>query len=290
MPEPSTTVVDNPDEDASKSTTQTQDPGTTTDTKTGDDPNNLDDASKSDDTSSADDDKKSADETKTSDKSDDTPASPTFDDDLDDWIEKRGLAKPESDEQKQAYQDLRNSQREFTREQQAKREAADAKALGEEVHKAKSDTNDEELDEDELDPLEKRQRKLEADFESERTTRLQSEFYVTNQVTEEQHKAILDIYREKTSRPTTPEAKKAAVDYWSSVEALPDLLDLAKARVAKAPDTAALQEEAARKERERIAKESEAKSPGRSASQHTSSDITEDEARLERFKARYNKS
>jgi hypothetical protein len=284
----STTDADNPSDDASKSTTVT-DPAASTDsktaedvTKTGDEKGDNLDPSKSDDTSSTDDDKKSEDDTKTSDKDDDSASTPKFDDDLDDWIEKRGLAKAETDEQKQSYQDLRNSQREYTREQQAKREAADAKALGEEVHKAKTDASEDE-DDDDLDPVEKLDRK----FEAERTTRLQSEFYMTNQVTEEQHKAILDVYREKTSRPTSPEAKKAAVDYWSSVDALPDLLDLAKARLVKAPDTAAISEEAARKERERIAKESESKSPGRNATTTTTTDKSEDEARTERFKNRF---
>lgn len=241
------------------------------------------DASKSDDTTVVADDDKSK-ETKT-DKTDDAPAS-QFDDDLDDWITKRGAKVPETDEERKVFQDLRNEQREFHSERQAKKDAEDlAKATAD----AKADVPADEEDDDDLDPLEKRQNKIEQELAEERNTRLQSEFYTSNKVTPEQHKQIISIMKEKVARPTTEEGKRAAVNYWTSPEALPDLLDLAKAKVALASQDT-VRDEAAQAEREKIERESQAKSPGRNASHTQTSDKTEDQARLERFKARYNKS
>jgi hypothetical protein len=278
-PKESTTPTDDPN---AAVTPPAADPVGTESTKTGDDANNLD-PSKSDDTIVADDDK-SKETNNDSDKTDDTPAS-KFDDDLDDWITKRGLKVPETDAEKQALQDLRNDQREFTRDRQAKKDA-------EELEKAKADAKSEVIDDeedDELDDDQKRLKAVEERLAAEQTTRLQSEFYTTNKVTPEQHKALLDVMKEKFAAPTTPEGKKRAVELWSSVDALPDLLDLAKARLAKT-ESSTVAEEAARKEREKIERESNAKSPGRNASNTQTSDKTEDEARLERFKARYNKT
>lgn len=241
-----------------------------------DDPTNP---SKSTDPSAADGDKKPP-------VSDDgaagTPA--TFDPDLDQWIEKRGLTKPDTDEQKQAYQDLRNGQREFTREQQAKK---DADALGKTVTDVTKDLKKTDPDDDEDDPLAKKVADLEAANTAERNVRLQSEFYTTQQVTPEEHKLILDIFKEKVDTQPTDDAKLKAVDLWGSPTMLPDLLDIARARLAKSTDTSDVEDKAAREERERIARESNAKSPGRNASTTTTSDKTEDEARLERFRDRF---
>lgn len=213
----------------------------------------------------------------------DTPA--PLDADIDDWAEKKGLPKAASDEQKRAYQDMRNEQRDFTRERQAKKDSA---TLADSVTKTKDGLKPTEGD-DELDPMEKRLAAVEADRIAERTTRLQSEFYTTEKVTPEEHKAILEIFKEKVDRQLDDKSKLAAVDLWGAPEALPDLLDIARARLAKSTDTTDVADKAAREERERIARESNAKSPGRSASVTTTSDKTEDEARAERFKARFNK-
>lgn len=279
MDESSTTPGDNPSGDAAADSTTASDPNTGTDTsQPADNGDNLD-PSKSPETTSADGDKP-ADGSTPSDGG--TPSS-TFDDDLDQWIEKRGLAKPESDEQKQAYQDLRNSQREFTREQQAKK---DAENLGKTMEDAKKDALPEDEDEDdEDDPAEARIRKLEEKAETERVARLQSEFYASandgKPITPEQNEAIMAIFKEKVSRPTTQEGKKAAFDIWSNPDALPDLLELAKARLANSVDPAAEREKAAQEERERIAKESQASSAGRGAKSTTTNDgETDDERRL----------
>lgn len=278
MPEPSTTPGNNPDDTAAGSTTEQASTQTGTDNQPGGDANNLD-ASKSTDDKPADDDK-STDVT----KSDDAPAN-QFDDDLDDWIEKRGLPKPADEAQKQKFQDLRNEQREFTRSQQEKKNSDELAQAVKEAKPEKSDTDDD----DDLDENEKRLKALEEDRDAERTTRLQSEFYTSNKVSPTEHKAILEIFKEKVARPSTTEGKLAAVKLWGSPEALPDLLDIARARIAKSTDNSVVADEAARKERERIARESEAKSPGRNASAVTTSDKSDDDARYERFKARYNK-
>ncbi len=278
MSEPSTTAPDNAADDTNVIPPAPEATDLKTDAKSTD---NLDETSKSTDTkTAADDDKKSTDDSKQS-VSKDAPAS--FDDDLDNWIEKRGLTKPETDEQKQAYQDLRNSQREFTREQQAKKE------LGETIDDLAKDVKSDSVeDDDEDDPLEKRIKAMEAERDQERNTRLQSEFYIEKKVTEAEHKEILSLIREKVARPATKEGKIKALELWSHPDALPDLLDLAKARVAgTASSTVA--DEAARETREQIERESNAKSPSRNASQNAPSDKSEDDERYERFKARYNK-
>lgn len=274
-----TTPVDDPSAAADPSTTSTDPTGTGQGTGAANDP----DPSKSDDTTAADGDKNPTAKTNDSVTADDTPA--PLDADLGDWIEKKGLAPATTDEQKQAYQAMRNEQREFTRSRQAK---DDSTILGDSIKDTKDKLKPAE-DDDTLDPLEKRQNKFEADLAEERNTRLQSEFYTTQKVTPEEHKLILDIFKEKVDTQPTDEAKLRAVDIWGSPAALPDLLDIARARLAKGVDTSAVETEAARKEREKIAKESNAKSPGRSASTTQTSDKTEDEARAERFKARFAK-
>lgn len=287
MTETSTTsATDNQDDAASTTVT---DQNAETDQQTAETSDNLDKSSESDDTTSAtDDDNKSTDD-KGSDN--DAPAS-QFDEDLDDWIEKNNRPKPETDEQRQVLQDLRNSQREFTRAQQAKKGSDE---LAETVKTAKEENKGESEDEDdEDDPLAKDVKALKADRDYERTTRIQSEFYQTNKINEQDNpglnQAILDVFKEETSRAESVEERQRDVEYWSHPARLGLLLRLGKARLAETASST-VADEAAREERERIARESQAKSPGRAAtSTGADSAKTEDEARLERFKARYNKS
>jgi hypothetical protein len=284
MPQTSTTAGNDPQAgDATADSTTTQDSTTATDNQPADKGDNLE-ASKSTESTSADGDKTSTDD-KTSTKDDgaknDTPVS--FDDDLDEWIEKRKLPKAENDEQKQEYQNLRNSQREFTRSRQAKDDSAD---LGKTVNDAKAEVQTDD-DDDEVDPFEQRLANLEAEKELERTTRLQSEFYHSNNVTADEHKLILDIFKEKIERHDSPEAKRKALEYWGTPAALPDLLDLAKARIAAGSDTSAVADEAAREERERIAKESQANSTSRSAKSTSTSNKTAEEERMDRLREKY---
>lgn len=280
MDKSSTTAGNDPQTgDATADSTTAQDSTTATDQQTADKGDNLD-PSKSPDQSSADGDKTPAD-----DKKDgvDPPAS-TFDDDIDEWISKRGLPQPTNDAEKLAYQGQRNEQREFTRAQQARK---DADALGATVEDIKKDVKPPVVDDDDLDPLEKRQNALEARYEQERTTRLQSEFYTTNKVTTEQNSQIMELIKEKVARPTSQEGKLAALNFWTSPDALPDLLDLANARLEKATDKSAVADEAALKERERIAQESQSNGTNRSARTTQTSDKSPDEQRKERLMGKY---
>lgn len=281
MEETSTTDEDTSvDSGAVADSITTTSPDTSADNQPAQDDGDKLDPSKSDDTSSADDDKKSTEEDTSGEK--DTPVS-KFDDDLDDWISKQKLATPENDEQKQALQDLRNGQREFTRERQAQKDAENAKTLNDTISKIKQDAIKDGDDDDYDDPVEARLAKIEADREAETETRLQSEFYQVNKVTDDQHKAILEIFQEKVDRHSNIDDKERALEYWGSPSALPDLLDLAKAKITNTIGTDAVVDEAARKERERIAHESNANSPGRNAKVPVSNDKTVDDERRERF-------
>lgn len=274
MSETSTTAVDNSGEASTE-------PITATDTKTADASDNLDTSSSADTTVAADDDQKSTDTTTTT-ATDDAPAS-SFDEDLDDWAVKRGFPKPESDEQRTAYQETRNEQREFTKTRQAEKAAADAKALGDEVHSATPEGEEDE-DDDELDPVEKRVKDLEADRNAERATRMQSEYILTNKVTTEEVTAMGKVLKEMVDKEDTPEEKKAAHAYWTNPKRLEQWHKLAKASMSDSEtDTQVAVDEATQAERARIAKESKATSPGRGASATTSGAKTPEQQRLERF-------
>lgn len=260
MDEESTTVVSDQETDSQTTDQQTDTTVDNLDTSTSTDTDTTDDSATTDV---------------------DTPAA-TLDADLDDWIAKRGL-KAETDEEKQSLQELRNSQREFTREQQAKKEADASKELNASLKAERDALTTDEDEDDEDDELEKTVKELKADRDLERTTRLQSEFYTTNKVSDAEHKAIVDLIKEKVARHSTPEAKLAALDIWGSPDALPDLLDLAKARLFKSTDTSAAEEAAAKAERERIAKESNANSTTRGAKVTTTSGKTPEQERLDRF-------
>lgn len=274
----STTPADNPTNgDAVADSTTSTDPNAGTDNQ----PDQPTDGQQPDSSSKSTDSSADGDKSTDGGNADDAPASPKLDDDLADWAAKRGFPEATTDEQRAAYQTQRDEQREFTRTRQADKAADDAKALGKEINDAKPEPSGD--DDDELDPLEKRQNAVEAQLKEERTTRLQSEFYNSNSVTPEQHEALLSVFKEKTTSPGTPEGRKRAFELWSDPDALPDLLDLAKAKMAKGSDTSVIEDEAARKEREKIARESHANSPGRGAKAPTSSDKTEEQKRLDRF-------
>lgn len=271
--ETSTTPGDNQIDSTAGATTDTT-PTTGTDNQPGASTNDLD-TSKSTD-STADGDKSTTTETKT----DDAPTSVKLDDDIDEWAEKRFGAKPTTDEQRKAYQEARNEQREFTKARQAEAEAAKAKELADEIKNSKPEKKSDE--DDDADPLEKEVRDLRERSDAQEVTRLQSEFYTSNKVTEAEGKVIVEVFKEKLAAAKSPEAKQRAFDLWSNPESLPDLLDIAKARIASG-NAKVIAEEAAQKEAERIAKESQASSPGRGAKAPTSGEKTPEQARLERF-------
>lgn len=273
--ETSTTPADNQPDDAPASTTATADPTAGTDNETASDGNNPD-TSKSDDTTVADGDKP------TTTKTDDTTPASNFDEDLDSWIEKKGYPKPETDEQKTALQEARNEQREFTRKRQAEKAATDVKTLGDEIHKVKPDSQDE--DDDEIDPIEKDVKELKADRDAERNTRLQSEYIMANNVSTEEVKAMGTILKEMVDKEESAADKKAVYDFWTNPKRLEQWHKLAKASmVDPATDKKIAADEAASAEREKIAKESHANSPGRGAKTTTSGTKTPEQERLERF-------
>lgn len=263
MDETSTTDVDNPNkDDAGADSTTVSDPDTSTDNNQPADDNegdNLDDSSKStDDTTDSDDgDKKPADED-SSGEGDDTPTS-DFDEDLDDWAEKRGFPKAESEEQKKSYQDLRDSQRDYTREQQAKKAQADVEKAAKDV---KPDAVEDE--EDYRDEAEIRADRVEKMIAEERALRLRSEYFRDNDLTSEESNAMGEILKEKVEK--APDDKKEAVyDYWTDPENIEDWHLLAKAKVSATTDTSAIEEKARKEERARIAKESQASGANKSA-------------------------
>lgn len=276
------TPADNPPADVPPSTTPPVDPAGTGDgtAPKGDNP----DPSKSTDPNAADGDKKpTAGEPGTV----APPAFLTLDNDLDTWIEKRGFPKPTTDAEKQAYQASRNEQREFTRQQQAAKSGKAANELDTTVKDVKEKLKPADDSDDLEDPVEKRLAAIEEERNNERDLRLKSELYAREQVTTEEHDTIKTILMEKVDKAGTDAQKLEALDYWGAPAQLSDLLDIARARLVKGVDNSADLEKAAQEERERIAKESNASSPGRSATTPPSGDKTPDQERTERLKARY---
>ena len=208
------------------------------------------------------------------------PAS-QFDKDLDDWATKHGHEKPENDRERQLLQTIRNGQREFSRDQQAKKAAGKLQDAAKAVKPGDQPPDDD----DDIDPLEQKVGSLEAQLAEERTARLQAEYFETNNVTDDEAEMMGTILTEKVEKAAKrgEDAAKAAFEYWNHPDQLEDWHGLAKARLAGNTDTGAIAEEAARKERERIAQESKANGPVRSAAHTTTSDKTEDQERLERF-------
>lgn len=243
--------------DQGKATTDQQ----TTDAtdKGGDkDGDNLD-TSKSTD-SSADDDK-----SKTGEEDDSSSAS-QFDTDLDEWAKKTGRAVPTTDGERKLLQEIRDGQREFSREQQAKKATAEVQDA---MKNAKPDDNKQgdDEDDDDGDPLAKEVAELKASNRSERTARLQSEYFSTHPVTPEESKVMGEILKEKVDK-----GGKTAYEYWTNPDNLEDWHMLAKARIGATTDNTEIEQEAARKERARIAKEQQASGPSRNASTQSPKD------------------
>lgn len=274
MEDDSTTAAADDQTDSGKTDDQT-DPNATTDQqtpKTGDD---LDTSKSTDE--SADGDKK-PEEGKTEDE---TPA-PKFDSDLDDWAEKTGRKKPETDEDRALLQEIRDDKRNFSKGQEEKQAKKSADDLNKGIKDVKPDVKSD--DDDDRDPLEKRLDDSEARFEAERTARLQSEYFQENSVTEEESKAMQDFLKETIDTAESDDEKLEAFKYWTNPKRLGQWHKMAKANLASDPaDTTALQDEAARKERVRIEREHQANGSSRSASTTTTSGKTEADKRLERF-------
>lgn len=223
-----------------------------TDQQTDDQVDNLDESSKSTEQSD-DDDKKSETEGE-----EDDSASTKFDDDLDEWAEKTKRPKPTTDRERELYQEIRDSQREYSRSKQKESQDSLDKAIKD--NKPAADNKQDE-DDDERDPVERRQDALEARLADSEAKNARSEYFSEFNVTEQESKVMGEILKEKVDK-----GGKAAFDYWTNPDQLADWHALAKARLASTQDTSVIAEEAARKERERIAKESQANGASRSAS------------------------
>lgn len=257
MDDDSTTdAANNQADDASEGTTAT-DSNSSTDSQTDTDKTGADNLDTSKSTDKSDD----GDKTNT-DKKDDTSSAPKFDTDLDEWAKKTNRAIPTTDRERELYQEIRNGQREFSRDKQAKDVSKNVDTAIAKAEPADNKTDDED---DERDPVEKRQDALEAKLAESEAKRLRSEFFTDKQVDQKTSDVMGEILQEKVDKAKTPQAKKAAFDYWTNPDNLEDWHALAKARLTTAQDTTVIEEEAARKERERIAKESQANGTGRNA-------------------------
>lgn len=194
---------------------------------------------------------------------DEDTSAPKFDTDLDEWAEKTGRATPTTDRERELYQEIRDGQREFSRTKQAKDATSEVDKALTDLKPVDNKTDDD--DEEELDSGDIAQRMI----AEERGLRLRGEYFVEKSVTTDEAKTMGEILKEKVERAKSPEARKQAYDYWTHPDQLADWHDLAKARISVNTDTSVIEEEAARKERARIAKESQANGPSRNASQHT---------------------
>jgi hypothetical protein len=218
-------------------------------------------ADNSDETSKSTDESAGGDKS-TTDTKEDKSSAPKFDTDLDEWAKKTNRAVPTTDRERELYQEIRNGQREFSREKQAKDVSKNVDTA---IAKAEPVDNKTDDDDDERDPVEKRQDALEAKLAESEAKRLRSEFFTEKSVDQKTSDVMGEILQEKVDKAKTPAAKKAAFDYWTNPDNLEDWHALAKARLATTQDTTVIEEEAARKERERIAKESQANGTGRNA-------------------------
>jgi hypothetical protein len=266
MEDDSTTDAANNQSDSAASTATSTDSAASTEQQTADTGDNLDTSKSTDDSAGGD---------KSTDDSGDDKAPTTFDTDLDDWAEKRNGAKPTTDVERQALQELRDKQREYTRNQQSK----DAnKEISKSIKDVKLPDGADQDDDTFEDPVTKRQDAIEAQLAEERNLRVRSEYFTDKGVTMEESKVMGEILKEKVAK-----GGKSALDYWTNPDNLEDWHSLAQARLMKSTDNSAVADAAAQKERERIAKESKANGPSRNASTTSTSDKSEEAKRLERF-------
>jgi hypothetical protein len=135
--------------------------------------------------------------------------------DLDEWAEKTGRAKPESDRERELYQEIRDSQREFTRSKQAK---DSQKEIDKAIQDAKpTDDKPDDDEDDDRDPVEKRQDAIEQQLAEERALRARSEYFTEKSVTEEESKVMGEILKEKVAK-----GGQKAFEYWTDPANLED--------------------------------------------------------------------
>jgi hypothetical protein len=256
MEDETTTAASATTTDGDKTATTSTDQTTTaTGSQTATDTTGSDnlDTSKTTDTTSAGGDK-------STDEGDKGSPAPKFDTDLDEWAEKTKRPVPTTDRERELYQEIRNSQRDFSRSKQAKDATQSVDKAITAIKPADNKGED-----DERDPVEIRQDALEETLAEERSLRVRSEYFSEKSVDQKTADVMGEILKEKVDRAATPEAKQQAFKYWTHPDQLEDWHALANARLATVKDTTVIEQEAARKERERIAKESQANGGTRSA-------------------------
>lgn len=221
----------------------------------GTDDSNDDDGSDDNAPSGADD--KSGDDEKSTDKSTDKKP-PAFDKDLDKWAEERGYGSLETDKERRLAQDARNSQRDFSKRSEANKAAQ--KLADNVADSAKPDATD-----DDADPLAKDVARLSNELNEERQNRRLTEFFVArsdsgNPVTQEEADVMGD-YLKKVAETDG----KAGVNFLIKDISRWHSLTQAEMGDDKSVNADEIAEKARKEERERIAKNSNAAGPTRSA-------------------------
>jgi hypothetical protein len=212
-------------------------------------------------------------------KTDKAPAK--YDDDLDDWAEKRGYGKPETERERRLAQDARNNQRDYHKATDA-RKSADA--LSQTIANADPTKGTQGEPDPDDDPLEREIAGIKGDLLIERQNNQRLSFIQKNNVTPDEEAAMSAFLAEKVDK--APQAKKEQVfRYWSDPDNMDELRAIAKSRISSTTDSGEIVDQAKREERERLAKITASNGPDRSASATQTSSKTEDEARIERFKS-----
>jgi len=260
MDENSTTDAADNQSDQQNADNQTDQDKATTDNQ-----NDADKGTDNLDSSNSTDNSGEDDKTKSTEGEDENSSASKFDDDLDEWAKKTNRAVPTTDGERKLLQEIRDGQREFSRSQEAKKATAAVQDAMKDTKPTDNKQDDEAGDDD--DPLAKEVADLKRSNREEKTARLQSEYFTTHPVTPEESKVMGEILKEKVAK-----GGQAAYDYWTNPDNLEDWHTLAKARIGASTDTTAIETEAARKERERIAKEQQANGPSRNATTKVTSE------------------
>lgn len=194
-----------------------------------------------------------------------------FDPDLDEWAEKTGRAKPETDNERKAYQEIRNQAREFGKAKQAKeslKEVSDALDVSDPT--PKSDTA-------KAGDIETELQSLKSEVKREKTMRARSEYFQDKNVTVEEAKLMGDIIKEVANKKDFE-----GFNFLTNPDNIETWHMMAQARLSKVAAVRAA-EQAAKVERERFAKESQAGPVNRGAKTISTTEKTEAEKQVERF-------
>lgn len=219
-------------------------------------------------------------------KADDkTPAK--FDDDLDEWSEKRGYGKPETDRERKLAQDIRNNQRDFHKTSEGKKTALEiSKTIGD-LDPAKTAVKGDGGEGDDGDPVEKDVAAIKQELRDTKASQMRSEYFIQNEVTPEEQVTMSEILKERVDRAKTPEGKLRAFEYLTDPENTADWHALAKSRLATTTSPGEIEDKARADERERLAKITASDGPDKNAS---TTSTKEDNSRHSQLMDRWKKS